>query len=781
MLEGYFRKKQQSLWVTGGTVLLLIIAYGLRSHRLAYDSIWWDEGFSVYMSRLPLREMLFATAADAHPPLSYAMLHGWMALVGEEEFSLRVLSVFFGVLTVAVGFQVGREFGGHPVAFASALFIAFSRLPVWWSQEIRMYAPATFFATLAIWAVIRIFMNRQGFWLNVSVLALATASGLLLLYLFAGAVIAFNLAFVFAFFTNQKRWQLFKGWMVSQAAALAIFLPWVFFAYNRLPTWESPQAPVELLQVIKLYLSVIFLGVSVDIERYLPILLIGLVILIGAGATAWLTTSKKSRTGWVLLVICTLLPPILVYLLAIPRGQFNYPTPSPRYFLLLSCPVYVLLGWGVVQINKALRWSGVFIGACLVAVSGWSLLQYYNGLRLTDDYITLASTLEANRMDGDVVLLNNDTDWPIFAYHYNQPFERHISKTQTVRDWKYAEGLVIEYTEGGGIWLVQTPYGEVTDPQNEIAQYLEDRSWNTQTYDFPEGKLIFYAMDGERGRPSLVEEAHRYPTDLVPVEVPISPHATLEGYTQPLHEVQAGSILVVGLAWHVSQGDDAYWPVALSINDAAGKGIASTLIDLGGRSGIHYEPVEVFIPPDTLSGRVQLSFAAGNTWQQLDTLIVKERKRPTTVEGSVPASAKMVEGSLGDIRLQAVSLPDEQIWEAGTAIPITFYWEANQPLAERYKVFVHIVGDEYNPATNNAIWGQQDQEPNGGETPTTGWYPGDLVQDEYLVPISEDAPPGMYKIQVGMYQPLGGGRLPTFDAKGDPIGDTITLMEIEVR
>jgi 4-amino-4-deoxy-L-arabinose transferase-like glycosyltransferase len=92
--------------------LVLLVAFGLRAHRLALDSVWWDEGFSVYMARMPLHFMAAATARDAHPPVYYAMLHIWRGLAGEEEFALRLPSVFCGLLVVALTYRLGREVGG---------------------------------------------------------------------------------------------------------------------------------------------------------------------------------------------------------------------------------------------------------------------------------------------------------------------------------------------------------------------------------------------------------------------------------------------------------------------------------------------------------------------------------------------------------------------------------------------------------------------------------------------------------------------------------------------
>jgi hypothetical protein len=47
-----------------------------------------------------------------------------------------------------------------------------------------------------------------------------------------------------------------------------------------------------------------------------------------------------------------------------------------------------------------------------------------------------------------------------------------------------------------------------------------------------------------------------------------------------------------------------------------------------------------------------------------------------------------------------------------------------------------------------------------GTAPTSGWLPGEVIEDHYEVPLAKDAPPWKYDIFVGMYDPLTGQRLP---------------------
>jgi 4-amino-4-deoxy-L-arabinose transferase-like glycosyltransferase len=767
--------------------LLLLLSSGLRLHRAAYDSIWWDEGYSVWMARLPIHQMFFETAHDAHPPLSYLMLHSWRGLVGDEEFALRMLSVFCGLLTVAAAYQIGRSAGGVEAGLVGALLAGIARLPVWWSQEIRMYAPTMLFAALALWATLQIFTRKGKRWPWYGLLTLSLAAGSLTLYLFAGVALALNLAFIPAFFSVKRRWRFAAAWVGAQAGGLALFYPWLRYALPYLPTWTPPQDPVSFLHVVKLGLSTVFLGIATDIDRYLPLLIVALALLLGAIAITWTRSHDGGRRAWAALVIGTLLPPLIVYLLSIPRGQFNSPTPSPRYFLLLSTAVYALVGWGIAALYRL--GSGLARGAAgaallvLVGLSAWSLRDYYGGLRLRDDYISLAATLEALRQPDDAVILNNDTDWPIFAYHYPYPFERPISKTQQIVDEKYPAYLLSPYREGNdGVWLVQTPYAEVTDPENRLGTWLRERCWNWRQYRFPEGQLWFYAMNQERGDPNLIERAANRPDALAPLDIPIVEGVRLTGFTQVVNEVYGGDSLIVGLFFGIDEGISDTWTVGVQLLGPDGEEITTSLAPLEGRNGGgRFLPVQVFLPPDTPPGRGQIVFVAGETWEPIDTIHIRARQGDALESSPIPETAHTLNVHFGDsITLLAADLPAQSTWQAGEGIPITLYWTAEGPIPERYKVFVHLVGEAYNPESLNALWGQQDQEPRGGLAPTTSWRVGQVIADDYLVPIQEDAPPGEYTIQVGLYLPLDGGRLVAFDDDGADLGDSVTLFGLTI-
>ncbi|HEX9922065.1 MAG TPA: glycosyltransferase family 39 protein, partial [Anaerolineae bacterium] len=165
-------------------LLVLWLAFGLRLYRLDFQSIWWDEGHSIFVASHPIAQIPTLPAMDVHPPAYFALLHGWMALVGRSEFALRYLSVSFSLLTVALLWRFGRALSPSrssiPLLRSStrstastnpnetllrsqglpllvSLLAALSPLYVAYAQEVRSYAMITFLAlasTFGQWYVL---------------------------------------------------------------------------------------------------------------------------------------------------------------------------------------------------------------------------------------------------------------------------------------------------------------------------------------------------------------------------------------------------------------------------------------------------------------------------------------------------------------------------------------------------------------------------------------------------------------------------------------------------
>ncbi|MEZ4769000.1 MAG: hypothetical protein R2844_11320 [Caldilineales bacterium] len=199
------------------------------------------------------------------------------------------------------------------------------------------------------------------------------------------------------------------------------------------------------------------------------------------------------------------------------------------------------------------------------------------------------------------------------------------------------------------------------------------------------------------------------------------------------------------------------------------------LPDSGGR-----QQVDLHLTPDLPPGRyrVAVQAAGGEVFPVGSFALVAPRAAAGAGAGEI---ARPLDLRLGpSIRLAGYDLPGDTV-AAGDSLALTLYWQTDEPLTARYKVFTHLLGEVFNADTGNFIWGQIDSEPGGGAVPTTTWPPGEIIADRYLIPVATGAPPGRYTLEIGLYGLVNGERLPVATADGQPLGDTIDLGSVTVR
>ena len=121
-------------------VLACVAGIVLRWYRLGWQSLWFDEGYSVWVGSLSPREIVQAIRVDTAPPLYYLLLHGWAKVAGHSEAGLRSLSALAGTASLLVGVLVARRLFHRPVArLVAVIAIASSSMQVGYAHEVRFY------------------------------------------------------------------------------------------------------------------------------------------------------------------------------------------------------------------------------------------------------------------------------------------------------------------------------------------------------------------------------------------------------------------------------------------------------------------------------------------------------------------------------------------------------------------------------------------------------------------------------------------------------------------
>ncbi len=747
--------------------LILMVALALRLYGLDQHVIWWDEGLSAWAARLPVPRLIDWTAHDVHPPLHFLIQRGWWLLSGDGDWIMRFISALAGTATVAAIYALARSLGGRRAGEMAAVFAAVSVFAITWSQELRMYVWAGLWASLLLAATVHLWRTEEARWWILYVLA--AAAGLWTLYLFVTVLLVTNVAFLVAWWRSGRPRPRLVRWMVAQLATLALFIPWLAYALPRMMSWSSAE-PFSPGLFVRLYLTVLATGAAENIDRWL--IATAVVMLVAIGATASVVRRRKSATetaGLTLLLLGILLPAAMVYVLtALPGRRFYVPRLAPRYFLPLAGTFYALLGWGLAEVSRRSRGLALLGCAAVVAVALAGAAALLPGRTSTDQYASLVATLEAHRHDGDAVLLYPDEDWPLFAARHagewhKVPAGMHLTPENV-------EALLAPVWEGGdGLWVVATPKAQQTDSRGLVRSWLDQRAAAHAAWEFDDTRLTLYARTTDRaeatfdvapGRPESGAtfaafgggEVHAAPLPLRRYRIGDTLFVTIYWRKPPSGEIQLG---LAGRAAPV-----ATLPELPPVMQGPQRIVARLRLTSDLVAGRHSVVLRAESGNELMVGTIDL-VAAARAWSDDVRL-----DRPVDVR-------------FGDqIRLRGYDLASERV-QAGDALILTLYWQADQPIAERYKVFTHLVGSVWNADEGNFLWGQQDNEPQSDQLPTTRWLPGEIVVDRYRIEVSPAAPAGQYEVEVGLYGLLDGRRLSYSDGRAE--GDALILGSIEVR
>jgi len=144
-------------------------------------------------------------------------------------------------------------------------------------------------------------------------------------------------------------------------------------------------------------------------------------------------------------------------------------------------------------------------------------------------------------------------------------------------------------------------------------------------------------------------------------------------------------------------------------------------------------------------------------------------KEPASIQTTLPDNVQHpAEVGFGD-RIMLLGYDQEL---AAGELRVTLYWQAEQPLNPNWTVFVHLVD------AIGTLKSQHDGQPRDGHYPTSVWDPGEVVDDQHLLPLPDGLADGTYRVEVGLYSAATGERLPTLDDEGNPTGDSAPLFTL---
>ena len=720
---------------------MLLGAFALRLYHLGADSLWYDETVSLFLARQDLASLTRHTAGDIHPPLYYYLLHFWGAFAGWSEFASAFLSLFFGVLLIALVYRAGRVWFDKGAALLAALLVAISPYNLWYSQEVRMYTlgavlglGSVFFfvqlmqelrTNLATFQVsgFRIRISRLTFHVSGSFLAYAVISvlGLYTLYYFAFLLVFENLVALF-YLLRVTNFEFRPGiaafirhWLPSQLFMLVLYVPWLPVAY-----WQATNPPVppwrsftDLGTILLQSFSALALGQSVNWNDAPVALVLFLVALVLGYGLVRRSTGKKipfqsvappTVTGYFLLGY-TFIPVLTIFLLS-----FWKPLWHVRYLFIYSPGFYLLLAMGFVGIwnlgsrfmpqtprpagergvyedhrfasafyASPVRWLAAGMLIVLAGASAYSDYNlWFNPEYATDDLRSAVQSIAENWRPGDAVLLDAGYTYTAFVYYYPAPVA-----------WR---GRLTDY------WPHDASSGPVVVETGSIGGGA-NLGWGSPESDF-------YATTTEETRAALdrLFAAHPRVWLLRLYDTVVDPDGFIRDY----------------LAQHGRLIQDQVF---------SGESNARVQGYLTSRAPLTQLPVGVTERPVLLGQRISLL-------------------------GYQPA---------------------EMTVHAGQTLNATLYWQAVQPTNVDEHLFVGLY------STTGQLVAASSELPLGNALGTSRWSKDEIIRDPIRIDIPTGLALGDYRLHIAMYNPFTNEPLDPDKTPWTTQNGQIDLMDVHIR
>lgn len=308
------------------------------------QSFWRDEGFSYFLAKQGILDMIRATAHDFNPPLYYLILHFWLKIFGSSEVILRSLSLIFFAINIYIIFlflQNILKVKGSRIWIYLTIF-ALNPFLLYYAFEARMYSLVALLTTVSFYYF---FKKRQVNYVIFTILGLYTHYFFLL--------VIFTQIVYSALFEKGK---LFKKTKIF-IAPLLIFLPWLFYVLLTLITKTTPfwMKRVNLVDFFA-SLGILFTGYERIYTFYDPlIILISLFFIFMVGFFVFIFNKKKDHLFY-LLLLWSFFPYFLIFFISFLKPMF-----VPRYLIFAPAGFNLLLFYILEHINKKARFLFIFI------------------------------------------------------------------------------------------------------------------------------------------------------------------------------------------------------------------------------------------------------------------------------------------------------------------------------------------------------------------------------------------------------------------------------------
>jgi uncharacterized membrane protein len=747
--------------------LILFAAFALRLWNLGTQSLWHDEGWSLYPAYTLIGPMGIRGMDVNAPPLFNISIGLWLRVAGDEIWTVRFWSLLTGVIGVALGMALAGRWFGVSAGILAGIFLAFS--PILWvfAQEIRAYIPMPIYTVLLIGLAARFLTHRtervpSWAWGALFVVTLAA----LWSHNLSVPLVAWLNVTVIGGLALQRAWRRLFYWLAMQSLLFVLYLPWLATQRPTGTPLNTPPAlaPELLWQIWQSYFTGIKAMVGADDLLMVLCALFGAVALFGIVRALWRERSARTLT---LLSAVILLPIFQLLIILAARIDFH-----PRYFLLSAPPTLILVAAGLALPAQRLPMASLRIAAVLIAVAimarmAW--LTYSAPIYQHDDFRGMARYY-ATLSERDAIVIPYGWEPSLDYYEEKLGIRAAFVEVPIHSSAKRIREQLAEELSGKGNAELFTWYQLPADLRGAFSCLLG-------AVGVREGELTLSGVQSVRYRlrgnsralaAPYLDQAERV-AFLPPDDLALAPRLAL------LHAEGGESACLIADFFVDSVPIKGDWRLAVRAWRADGSLYAQSDADLRddwqrtataqsyGFMATAFLALPVPSEPLLVTAwlyqadRRSASVMLGTLYSEngvarfapnVNSLPALESPPELPLTLSAPPF-RCGDAELG--ALTAAELPERL--SAGRETTITLLWHALGRCSNSYVAFVHLIG------ANGALIAQSDSEPAGGARPIPSWRADEYILDLHRLHWHAPDYRGEAVLRVGLYDLRSGERL----------------------
>lgn len=390
-----------------GVFLLNIIIKGVF---LGEPPFGMDEPFTLFRAQKDYLELINDLAKNNHPPFFESIMWVWLRIVGYKVVLLRLVPLVFSSLAAAMLFKLGQRYFSFFAGLLAALLFTFSRMHIYFSHEIRSYPLLALLSIVSIYIYLKRNNQNDGESSNSWWWSLALVN-LLLLYTHYFSVFLIAAQGIHVLFLAEHKSTRTAFIKASVLAAIG-YSPHILLVFSRWSDkvqnghWLNVPGADALFNQLSNFLNVPTLS------------FIALLVLLSG--FYFVRKDSYSQRGLKLLLI--LFPGVFVLMWGLSQWL---PIFHDRYLSFTTIGLFMMLAVVIDNFPKMIKtWAGVAIVIAMAATTEYIPIT-------NQEMEKVVETLNAEREEGDHVILYPQWGAQCFSFHYNLEYFKDYEKLDT--------------------------------------------------------------------------------------------------------------------------------------------------------------------------------------------------------------------------------------------------------------------------------------------------------------------------------------------------------------